>query len=64
MIRNPPANVGDAGSTPGQEDPLEKEINPLQYSCLKNPVDLEEPGGLYFMELQRVRHSLVTKADG
>ena len=25
--------------SPGWEDPLEKEINPLQYSCLENPRD-------------------------
>ena len=30
--------------SPGQEDPLEKEMaTPLQYSCLENPMD---PGGL------------------
>ena len=34
--------AGELGSIPlGQEDPLEKEIagNPLQYSCLGNPMD-------------------------
>ena len=25
----------------GQEDPLEKEMQPLQYSCLENPTDRE-----------------------
>ena len=30
--------------------------NPLQYSCLKNPPRTEEPGGLWFTGLQRVRH--------
>ena len=25
-IKNPPANAGDKGSIPGQEDPLEKEM--------------------------------------
>ena len=25
-IKNPPANAGDVGSIPGQEDPLEKEM--------------------------------------
>ena len=29
MIKNPPANVGDMGSTPGWEDPLEKGMAPL-----------------------------------
>ena len=26
MVKNPPANAGDAGSIPGGEDPLEKEV--------------------------------------
>ena len=26
MVENPLANAGDAGSIPGQEDPLEKEM--------------------------------------
>ena len=29
MTKNPPANVGDVGSTPGWEDPLEKGMAPL-----------------------------------
>ena len=31
VVKNPPANTGDtrdAGSTPGWEDPLEKEMTP------------------------------------
>ena len=32
-------DTGDAGLIPGQEDPLEQENgNPLQYSCLENPM--------------------------
>ena len=26
MVKNPPANAGDVGSIPGQEDPLQKEM--------------------------------------
>ena len=26
VVKNPPANAGDAGSTPSQEDPLEKQV--------------------------------------
>ena len=26
MVKNPPANAGDAGSIPGSEDPLEKKM--------------------------------------
>ena len=39
----------------GQEDPLE-EGNPLQYSCLENPLT-EEPGGLLSIGSQRVGHN-------
>ena len=28
VVENPPANAGDVGSIPGQEDPLEKEMQP------------------------------------
>ena len=36
-----PANAGDVGSIPGSGRSLEKEGtgNPLQYSCLENPMD-------------------------
>ena len=38
--RNPPATTGDAGSTPGSGRSRGKENgNPLQYSCLGNPMD-------------------------
>ena len=40
MVKNLPANAGDAGATPELGRSLEKENgNPLQYSCLGNPVD-------------------------
>ena len=40
MVKNPPANVGDAGSIPGSErSSREGSGNPLQYSCLGNPMD-------------------------
>ena len=43
VIKNPPANAGDAGD-PGSIPRLgrssgEGNGNPLQYSCLKNPMD-------------------------
>ena len=42
MVENPSANAGDLGSIPGQEDsPGEGNANPLQYSCLGNPMDKE-----------------------
>ena len=36
--------------------PGEGNGNPLQYSCLENPME-EEPGGLHPMGLQRVGHN-------
>ena len=43
MVKNPPANAGDerdAGSIPGfGSSPREGHGNPLQYSCLENPMD-------------------------
>ena len=44
-VKNPPANSGDIrdlGSIPGLgRSPGEGHGNPLQYSCLENPVDRE-----------------------
>ena len=40
MIKNPPASAGDAGSVAGSERSSgEGNGNPLQYSCLGNPMD-------------------------
>ena len=43
MVKNCPASEGDArdvGSIPGSErSPAEGNGNPLQYSCLENPMD-------------------------
>ena len=40
VVRNPSANAGDAGSIPGwRRSPGEGNSNPLQYSCLGNPMD-------------------------
>ena len=40
MVKNPPANIGDAGSIPGSgRSPGRGSGNPLQYSCLENPTD-------------------------
>ena len=39
-VKNPPANTGDAGSITGSGlSPGEGDINPLQYSRLRNPKD-------------------------
>ena len=40
MVKNPPANAGQAGSLSGLGgSPGEGNGNPLQYSCLGNPMD-------------------------
>ena len=37
---NPPANAGDSSWIPGSgRSPGEGNGNPLQYSCLENPID-------------------------
>ena len=40
VVKNPPANAGDTGLIPGlRRSPGEGNGNPLQHSCLENPVD-------------------------
>ena len=58
--KNLPANEGDIRYTLGWEDPLEEDGNPLQYSCLKNPMDR----GVWqatVRSITRVGHDLATK---
>ena len=65
MVKNLPAHsgdagdahAGDAGSIPESgNSPGGGHGNPLQYSCLENPM-AEEPGRIHSMGLQRVRHN-------
>ena len=56
VVKNPPANAGDADLIPGLgRFPGVGNGNPFQFSCLENPLDR---GGweAKFMELQRVKH--------
>ena len=42
VVKNPLANVGDTGEVnliPGLGRSLKEDGNPLQYSCLENPID-------------------------
>ena len=59
VVKNLPANAGDirdSGSIPGSErSPGEGHGNPLQYSCVENPME-EEPGRLQSMWSHRVGH--------
>ena len=62
VVKNLPANPGDAGLIPGSErSPGEVNDNPLQYSCLGNPMDR----GVWWATVHgitrvRVRHDLAT----
>ena len=39
MVKNLPSNAGDVGSIPGSgRSPEEGNGDPLQYSCLENPM--------------------------
>ena len=54
VLKNLPANAGGAGGIPGSgRSPGGGYGNPLQYSCLENPMD-RGAGGLQSMESQRV----------
>ena len=59
MVRNPPAkaeDLRDVRSIPGLgRAPGGGQGNPLQHSCLENPMD-REPGGLQSTGLQRAGH--------
>ena len=58
VVRNPPANAGDirdVGSIPGSgRSPGEGNGNPLQYSCLENPMDR----GTWWFTVHRVAKEL------
>jgi len=63
VVKNTPVNAGDMDSVPGLgRSPGEGNGNPLQYSAWKIPWT-EEPVGLQYMALQRVRHDLATKQE-
>ena len=55
--------MGDLGLIPGLgRSPGAGNGNPLQCSCLENPIE-EEPGGLQSMGLQSVRHNQATDSN-
>ena len=39
VVKNPPANAGDIWSLGWEDPPEEGNGNPLQYSCLGNPMN-------------------------
>ena len=55
VIKNPPANAGDMGLISGLgRSPGEGNDNPLQYSCLGNPMD----GGAWWATVRGVAKEL------
>ena len=57
-VKNLPANAGDRGLLPGLgRSPEEENGNPLQYSCLGNPMDR----GAWPATVNRVTKSEMTK---
>ena len=56
VVKNPPANAGDTGLIPGLgRSPSKGNCNPLQYSCLENPMDR--------MDWQATVHGVVKELD-
>ena len=54
VVKNLPAKAGDAGSNPESgRSPGKGHGNPLQYSCLENPVDRE----VWWAKVHRVTKS-------
>ena len=48
MIKHLPANGGDSGLIPGwRRSPGRGNGNPLQYSCLENPMDIAWQARVY-----------------
>ena len=62
MVKNPPANAGCLGLIPGSgSSPGEGNGNPLQYSCLENPMDRGSWQATVHDGGKRVGHNLATK---
>ena len=61
VVKNWPANAGEVDSIPGSgRSPGEGNGNPLQLSCLGNPIDRSLVGYRPWGH-KKVRHNLVTK---
>ena len=53
-----PGSVSELGRSPGEGNGTS-----LQYSCLENPMDREEPGGLQSMGSQRLTRGRMTNTS-
>ena len=61
VLKSLPASAGNLSLTPGLgRSPGEGNGNPLQYSCLENPMDREAWGATVY-GVARVGHNLATK---
>ena len=56
VVKNPPADAGDAGSIPGSEDPLEKAMATHCSALAWRIPWTEEPDGLQCTGSQRANH--------
>ena len=64
MVKNPPANAEDPGLIPGLgRSPGGERGNPLQYSCLENPMDRGVWQAIIFIGWKRDRHNLATEHE-
>ena len=62
MVKNSPANAGEAGSIRESErSPGEGNGSPLQYSCLENPMDRGTWWATVHGVTKTVGHDLVTE---
>ena len=60
VVKNLPANAGEVGSVSGSgRSPGEGNGNPLQYSCLENPMD----GGAWWAPVRGVAKSQTRLSD-
>ena len=62
VAKNAPASEGDArdagSNSRSERSPGEEDDNPIQYSCLENPMDRgPDPGGLQCMGSQKVGYN-------
>ena len=61
VVRSLPANAGDPGLIPGQEDPLEEEMETYSSILAWEIPGTEEPEGLQSMRSQGVTHDVATE---
>ena len=61
-VKNPPTNAGDEGLIPGLGR-FSREVkgNPLQYSCLRNPMDRGSWQARIHGDYKKFGHNLATK---